>query len=341
MKVLVFDVRFRNSTNIGQVVGGDIRVEFFEEGETTPTTTRFLGSDANSTIVLSNDSEGALYTTTLDVSSYAKGEVTAKWYATQNGAPVNPYPYVESQANIFADRALTPGEIKHYIRASLGFPAVAVELTGSHFSAIIEDALLTYNQHIPVERVMRLNYLPTKQVYPLPDLPYNGPFDVKFVRKVVTPIVSDPIFGREYLRANEPDMGTLMIGNSYMETMLRVLNSEPDWRWLHESKELYINIGPGISAQVYGGYDISVRWMHPVTIDKIREDHHRWFRRYCLAQAKKIIAQIRGKFSGQVPAPGGPLVLNYAELAQEGAQEEAELIQEIRSMAPHVPPMFG
>lgn len=341
MRTLVFDVRFKNQAGIGQTVGSDIKVEFYEEGETSPKTTRFLGSDLNSTIVLSNDSDGTLYTTTLDVTRYAKGSVTAKWYATQNGNPVNPYPFVETQANIFADYELTPGDIKTYIRSMLGFPAVAVELTGSHYTTIMEEALTLYSQHIPVERVMRLNYTPTRQVYQLPQLPLNGPFDVKFVRKVVTPMISDPIFGREYLRANEPDLGTMMIGNAYMEMAMRVLNSEPDWRWLHDSKELYINIGPGISAQVYGGFDVSVRYFAPSSMDKIKEDHHRWFKRYCLSQAKKILGQIRGKFSGNVPAPGGPLLLNFESLASEGAQEEAMLSEELRSMAPHVPPVLG
>lgn len=778
---LIFDVRFRDANNVGQLVGGDLYVELYEEGETRPKEIRYIGTNSGNQIIKAVDGDGTLYTTTVDVTNYARGAVTAKWYAKLLGSPVSPYPYVESIPNVFADTELTVGDLKNYIRSMLGFPSVTVELTGAHYTAIMEEALAFYGQHIPAERVIRLNYLPSIQVYHLPDLPYNGPYDVKFVRKVVTPFAcltgdtvvrlldgtnrtiqdlaenypedemwvysvdrktkkyvpgraikpkktgenvpvfrvtlddgssyrctethrwllrdgsfrqckdlapgdslmplytrisaqprdnlssyemiknlrhgewqythrmvangyyghdfihketakslaagtgpaiihhaakdsngqfdklnndpsslkimtrdahttlhgntwtperkhsmlgvqmaniesynnwhrlvlagevkvtyqtwlsgtdpavdeeeklqnwlnerkescsiaakaanerwadpkvhaarvaginrswngeggeerrrkmaetwakkepvysdefkqkivrmsisgvaqwriaddlgipvrhvadvltdasiflgltedvrssiielkvaglsrskiaqkigvgegkvrkvlekfnhkvvsvepcgfedvynlgvydhnnyaictldkcgkvvsacmtgnSDPVFGREYLRANEPDMGTMIIGNAYLETMLRVLSSEPDWRWLHETKELYVNIGPGISAQVYGGYDVSVRYFVPVTLDKVREDHFRWMRRYCLSQAKKILAQIRGKFSGNVPAPGGPLMLNHEDLARQGAEEELQLADELRSMAQHVPPIFG
>jgi hypothetical protein len=338
---LVFDVRFRNSSNIGQQVDPNIRVEFFEEGGTAPVAVRTLGTNSDLTVVRSSDAEGVLYSTTLDVSNIARGAVTAKWYASLSGSPVNPYPFTESLSNTFADRELTPGDIKSFIRSMLGFPVVAVELTGAHFTAILEEALAAYSQHIPAERVMVLNYLPGQQVYPLPQLPYNGPFDVKFVRKVVTPIASDPLFGREYLRYNQPDLGTLIIGAAYLETMNRVLHSEPDWRWLHERKELYINVGPGAVPGIYGGYDISVRYFHPVTLDMVREDHFRWFRRYCLAQAKKILGQIRGKFSGAVPTPSGSMTLNHDPLTNQGMEEEQQLMEELRSMSPHVPPVFG
>lgn len=338
---LVFDIRFRNDSGIGQQVDTDLRVLIFEEGEAEPTLTRYLGTDVNSSIVRTADGEGVLYSTVVDATNLAKGEVTAKWYAKQAGTPVEPSPYVESLSNIFADGGLTVGDIKTYVRSMLGYPQSAVEISGGQFTAIIEEALTLYSQHIPAERVKRLNYQPSIQVYHLPEIPYNGPFDVKFVRKVVTPIASDPIFGREYLRTNQPDMGTMIIGTAYLEAMQRVLSSEPDWRWLHETKELYVNIGPGISSQVYGGYDVSVRYFVPVTLSAIREDHHRWFKRYCLAQAKKILSQIRGKFSGAVPAPGGALRLNHAELAEEGNREEEMLVQELRDMAPHVPPIFG
>lgn len=341
VRQLVFDVRFKDSNGLGQVVAESIRVELFEEGEPTPTEVRYFGTNGNTSIVKITDAEGTAYTTTVDVSNYARGGVTAKWYAQLNGSPVNPYPFTETLSNIFADRELTVGEIKSFIRSMLGFPAVPVELTGQHYTAIVEEALTLYSQHIPAERVMRLEYVPSKQVYHLPELPYNGPFDVKFVRKIITPVATDPIFGREYLRANEPDLGTMMIGQAYLETALRVLSSEPDWRWLHERKELYVNIGPGISAQVYGGYDVTVRYFAPVSLSMVREDHYRWFRRYCLSQAKKILSQIRGMFSGAVPAPGGSLQMNYADLASQGAQEEEILVEELRSMAQHVPPIFG
>lgn len=340
-KQLVFDVRFKNSSNIGTAVDSDLRVEFYEEGESVPVITRQLGSDPNSAILQSSDAEGVLYTTTVDGGTVASGAITAKWYAKISGSIVSPYPFVEQQSNIDASTGLSIGGIKSFVRSMLGFPTVSVELTPVQYSDIIEEALSLYGQYVPAERVERINYVPAVQRYNLPHLPYNGPFDVKFVRKVITPVATDPIFGREYLRANEPDMGTLILGQAYLETMLRVLSSEPDWRWLHETKDLYINIGPGISSQVYGGYDVTVRYFAPVTLEMVREDHFRWFKRYCLSQAKKLLAKIRGKYSGAVPAPGGPLVLDHENLMSEGTREEQELVDDLKKMAAHIPPMWG
>lgn len=340
-KQIVFDVRFKDSSNVGSQVDSDLRVEIFEEGEASPVIVRQLGSDPNTAIVQSTDAEGVFYTTTVDGGLVSAGALTAKWYARKSGSIVSPYPFVEEKTNIDLNKILTIGSIKSYIRSSLGFPVVSVELTPSHYSDIVDEALDLYGQYVPAERVERLSFIPSTNKYTLPHLPFHGPFDVKFVRKVITPVATDPIFGREYLRANEPDMGTLILGQAYLETMLRVLSSEPDWKWIPETKDLYVNIGPGISSQVYGGYDVSIRYHASVSLEAVREDHFRWFRRYCLSQAKKLLAKIRGKYSGAVPAPGGPLQLDHENLMSEGVREEEALVDDLRKMSQHVPPMWG
>lgn len=341
VRELVFDVRFTDSLGVVVTADTNIRVEFFEEGEAQPTAIRTLGTNPNVSIVSSQDADGYYYTTTLDVTNYARGAVTAKWYAYLSGSPTSPFPLTETQNNVFGDSQLTVADIKKYVRASLGFPSVSVELTGMQFSTIVEEALALYSQHCPAEAVKFLDYNPSVQVYHLPDLPYNGPFDVKIVRKVVTPITSDPIFGREFLRTNQPDLGTVIMGQAYLELAMRVLSSEPDWRWLHQTKELYVNIGPGVTPQVYGGFDVCIRYFNAVTLEMVREDHFRWFKRYCLALAKKILGQVRGKFSGSVPSPSGALALNHSDMIEQGVREEESLVEELRMMSPHVPPISG
>ena len=341
MSTLTFDVRFRDAANLGQAVDADLRVELFEEGEDTPALTRYIGADANTSILATTDSEGVQYTTVVDGSTLGRGAVTAKWYAKSAGNLVQPSPYIESQANTFASGELNITDVKDYIKASLGFPAVAVELTGAQYGHVIEETLQLYGQHVPKERVHALGFVPQQQKYLLPDIGVDGPFDVKFVRKVVTPIASDPVFGREYLRSNQPDMGTLIMGEAYLDMSLRILSSEPDWKWLSDEKALFINIGPGISPNVYGGYDVSLRYYETATLPQVPVDHHRWFKKNCLALAKGILAQIRGKFSGMVPTPGQTMQLNGAQMAQESTQEQEALKQELSQMQWHAPPMFG
>lgn len=340
MAMITFDIRFDDGTG-GQTVDADLRVEIFEEGSDQPAVVRYIGSDVNTSILASTDTDGTLYATTVDGSQFQKGELVAKWYAKKDGNQIDPYPFTESQSNVFALGELTVGDIKSYVRNSLGYPAVSVELTGTQYGQIVEETLQLYGQHVPQEKVKKIDYTPDIVKYNIPEIPYSGPFDVKFVRKVVTPIATDPIFGREYLRSNQPDLGTLIMGEAYLDTALRVLSSEPDWRWLHNDKDLYINIGPGVSPQVYGGFDVSVRWFEAVDLPKVPQDHHRWFKRYCLALSKGILAQIRGKFSGMVPSPGQALQLNSAQMAQEAVQEQEALKEELRQMQMHIPPTFG
>lgn len=342
MATLIFDVRFRDSLQVGQVVDVDLRVEIFEEGNDVPVMTRYIGADPNSSVLLTNDAEGALYSTSVDGANLSRGAVTAKWYAQLAGSPVLPSPFIESKTNVFAVNALSVGDIREYIKNMMGFPAVAVELTGTQYGIIIEEALQLYGQHCPVENVRYLDTFQSEIMeYNLPEIPYTGPFDVKFVRKVVTPIASDPVFGREYLRSNQPDLGTLIMGEAYLDMALRVLSSEPDWRWLHNERNLYVSMGPGISPQVYGGFDVSIRWFDSVDLEKVPKDHHRWFKRYCLCVAKSMIGQTRGKFSGMVPAPGQPLQLNGDKLMAESENEMATLKDELRNMQMPVPPNFG
>ena len=84
-----------------------------------------------------------------------------------------------------------------------------------------------------------------------------------------------------------------------------------------------------------------VRYFESMQLDAVRNDHFRWFKRYCLCQGKKILAQIRGKFSGMVPAPGGKLQLNVRELIQEAQKEEDALVEQVMNMSPSVPPLHG
>jgi hypothetical protein len=342
MVTLVFDVRFRNNLLIGQVVDADLRVEIFEEGNDVAVQTRYIGVDPNSTIAASSDAEGQLYTTSVDGALLSRGQVTAKWYAKLNGSEVQPSPFTENKANVFAVDALTVTDIREYIKAMMGFPNVFAELTGTQYGILIEEALQLYGQHCPVENIAFLStFQSTIMEYNLPQIPYTGPYDVKFVRKVVTPIASDPVFGREYLRSNQPDLGTLIMGEAYLDTALRILSSEPDWRWVHDTRNLYVSMGPGISPQIYGGYEVSVRFFDSVVLEKVPKDHHRWFKRYCLCVAKSMIGQTRSKFSGMVPAPGQPLQLNGAQLLQQADQEMDTLKNELQNMQMAVPPQFG
>ncbi len=337
---LTFDARFVTTGTTGQTVDADLYVEIYEEGATVYKERRVIGAEATNSILKTTDAAGVLYTTTVDLIAYIKGDVTAKWYAKLGGSFTSPYPFIEVLPYPY-DAILNSTELRDYVRTMLGFPAVAVELTSEHYRTIVEEALAVYNTWLPVEKYGTLTLAVSTTAYPLPSLPSRGPTTLSFVRQEGTPLISDPLFGREYPRGQQLDFDQYVLGISFWETLNRVTSQEPEWVWDASSKTLYINVGGTNIAGASGNYYVMYRYFDNVGIDGIRLDHFRWFRRYCLALAKQILGRIRGKYSGKVPAPGGPLQLDSESLLQEGAQEQASLVEEARSMSPSVPPVLG
>jgi len=54
-----------------------------------------------------------------------------------------------------------------------------------------------------------------------------------------------------------------------------------------------------------------------------------WIRRYALALSKEMLGQIRGKFSGAIPAPGVTITLNSSALLAEADKEKTSLRDEL------------
>lgn len=340
MRLLVFDARFEDGGGQGQVVDGDIRVELYDSSPFLQAT-RLLGTDRNTHIVQSTDSNGVFYTTTVDVSLYPPGPVTAKWYAKRSFIPVDPYPFVEVLP--YPAAVLGESELKDYVRTMLGFPAVIVELTGASYTAAIDKALGVYNQYLPRENSTTISLIPGQNKYPMPSLPNKGPTDVTFIRKEGLPIISDPLFGRAYPRVPMIQFDEYALTISYWETLNRITGQEPAWTWVPQTRDLYLNLGGNDPAgePPLGSYHVMVRYYESVSLDGVREEHVDWFRSMVLAVAKRILGRIRGKFSGVIPSPGKDVILDAQSLLDEGKQEEEELTEKARGMMPAVPPVLG
>jgi len=55
-----------------------------------------------------------------------------------------------------------------------------------------------------------------------------------------------------------------------------------------------------------------------------------WVRRWFTAYVKQTLARVRGKFSGNVKTPDSELIMDYASLATEGADEKSKLEEELK-----------
>lgn len=340
VRQLVFDVQFDNDFGVGTEVDSDIYVEFWEKNATAPKETRVLGPNSTTHIFKTSDAQGVLYITNLDVTTYLRGDVTAKWYAKLTGVPLPVSPFEETKPNVFGDSLLTVDGLKSYARAMLGFPAVAVELTSEHYNEVLSEALAIYGKWIPEMRVELIDPSPDLQTFYLPDIPISGPFDVKFVRRFGTPgLFTDPFFGREFPRAMTIDFSTYVMATSFWETLNRAVSQEPEWEWYPSTRTLYVSVGLAHAFGAIGGYYVTYRYFAMPDLDSIRPEHVHWFKRYFLARCKSILAQIRSKYSGVVPSPGGKMQLR--DMTEEARAETERLESEIESMAPAVPPVYG
>lgn len=335
---LIFDAIFADENNVGQAVDSDIYVELYAgDDAVTPKETRTLGSDASTEIVQTSSGAGIFYTTSVDVSGYFIGPVTAKWYSKSATIPVDPYPFIEV-LTYPTSGDLNETSIREYIRSMLGWPAVGVELQPGQYAHIMEEALGYYNQYVPVEQTGVVNFISGVYKYNLPDVPSRGVYRVEFVRAEGAPLVSDPLFGREYPRGQQLDFDQYNLGISIWKTIQRTTGQEPDWKWDRLNKDLYISLGGTNVNGPSGSFLITYHYFDDNALSQVPQMHFRALRRYCLALAKEVLAQIRGKFGGAVPAPGGQLTLNASELMQQSENEKEKMENEIRGFSPPVPP---
>jgi hypothetical protein len=348
---LVFDARFIDHTGQGQPVDKDLHVDFCVGDKVV--LTRHLGVDPYQHISQIGDAQGTTYMTVVDGATIGVGEVTAHWYANRCGVKVQPYPLSESLYNQPNDGS-SPEELEKWIKAQLGWPAVEVELPPEAYHAIWQETLDLYSRWVPIEKSIFFNVESGKMNYHFPQMPPEGPYDVQFVKKAGIPFLSSFIFGREFPMMQMFSFEEYAMTTSYWEMMRRMIGHEPEFTWEEPTRSLYINTGtlnmqyPG-AAQTpsvpltpqFGTHYAMARYMDRRKINEIRSDHLDWVRRYALARAMVILARIRGKYMGAVPAPGGKFQTDAMWLWQSGERDMKELREELKNMAIKVPPILG
>lgn len=318
---ITFDARFSNEDGVGLDVDADIYVELFEDGESTPKETRTLGTDPTTAIIKTADVQGTIYTTSVDGGKFSIGDVTAKWYAKLSGARTNPYPFQESIANV-EDDVLNTTEIKRYIRTMLGAPVVAVELTGDHYSTIVEDTLSTYNKWVPIEKVAMVDLVLGQNRYPMPSLPRGGPFHVSFVRKEGIPLISDPLFGREYPRGCFIESTKVPLLDGSIKTMGELVKENKEDFWVYSYDVKRKKIVPGLAKRAKK--TVTKAPMLKVVLDDGTDftctpDHRILLKSgsYCEAQDLVVGDSIRSLYSRYSRADQGD-ALNGYEIVSDG-----------------------
>ena len=69
-----------------------------------------------------------------------------------------------------------------------------------------------------------------------------------------------------------------------------------------------------------------------IPYESINSIGHQWIRRFALALSKETLAQIRGKFGGNIPIPGESVSLNASDLLSQAKDEQEKLREELKTV---------
>ena len=110
---------------------------------------------------------------------------------------------------------------------------------------------------------------------------------------------------------------------TWRKTFQRITGIEPKWLWDEANQELRIH--QPVQNSVAGVFAYC-----PRSFDQVRLVHKDWIKRASLAHVKQQLGEVRRKFSGNIPGPGGKdLQLNGDKLVEEAKAELEKLNEEL------------
>lgn len=332
--LLILEARFLDEQGNGLIVDSDLTLKTYEGYDTSPkdTFTFFTPQPIEQKVT----SSGIYYFLRLNTTNYdVTKPIRAEWYAKVNGNRFHPYPIVKLYRTPTADYnvILLADEIKDWIKRQLGFPLTAVELTEDQLGQVIDFALRHYNRWVPKVKRGDIELVAGLNKYELPEVG-RGVFKVDFIRREGLPLISDPLFGREYPRGQQLDFDQYQLGINFFKDLLKTTSQNPIWRWSpQDPKYLYIN------AQNQS-YRVSYFYFVDHRLEEINPSHHEIFKKLCLAYAKKILGEVRRKYE-EIPTGEGRLSLDGSDLIIEATTELKELDTILSGLQPRGACVWG
>lgn len=213
-------------------------------------------------------------------------------------------------------------DLRQFILSSLGSPAVAVELDPPQLDIAIDNAMRKLNQFL---------------CRPDPRISQNRTGSVQITlesgdRGVIACKLLFPEDSRVYAQMNifeimyrmvfpRLPLGEWYTLKTFYEMYQRVRGTDPDWYFDESTKTLCVDAWSG-------PYDVFYIVATDLTVESLsqyRTGYFRYLQEYALAEAKLILARVRGKFAGTIPVPGGMMGTDAAELKAEGEAKKAEI----------------
>jgi len=226
----------------------------------------------------------------------------------------------------------TWNNLLEYIKLELGVPVNLLEISDDDIIKYIKNhALPEFSQYVPafkfkvITESNRVTYTAgPSYAYKIPADPDDQIIDIYDVYYSKSGSITADILSSNYI-LNTTDVIDTVIMNEFND-LVSSLRSRQTWEFappdiLYFDKEL-----PNGSALVV--YNI----VHK-SLDTIRPDMYRYFKKYCAGYVKTWVAKFRSKFDN-LATPVGQLSINWQQLLQEGQQD----IQEVYQILETVPP---
>lgn len=226
------------------------------------------------------------------------------------------------------------------IRMILGAPSIRIELTKQQIDKCIDNALLMLRKKSSYSYKKGMFFLdlkPNQQVYTLTDrcVGFNKIVDITVIHRMKqgafkTAYSQNDNFAfaalQQMYTLGTFDILTYHLTSAYVEELEVLFASRIMYQWLERKRELKI-------YQVVRGKErVLLEAIIERTEQELLNDRETalWIERWAVAEAKSMLAQIRGKFV-TLPGPTGSTQLNHADLQTQVETEKNALIEEIES----------
>jgi hypothetical protein len=220
-------------------------------------------------------------------------------------------------------------EVRKYILRQLGACNMEVELSPEQVDDAINNALDQINTFV-IKPVPRVEANRTGAVM-IPLQPED--------RGVVLVKCMLPDRYREYAQMNvfeilyrmvfpRMPLGDWYMLKSFYETYQKVRGTDPDWYEDESTKTLYVDCWSG-------PYDIFYVVSQDYTVEEffaLKGGLSRDFKKLAVAEAKIVLARIRGKYGGTIPVPGGQMMTDADVLRTEGESDRKEVTDRLIQM---------
>jgi hypothetical protein len=230
-------------------------------------------------------------------------------------------------------------ELRGYVLTRLGAPTIQVELDNTHIDVAIEDTLRLFNRYLYEYESRILTEQQDAVRIQLED-DVTGVLYLKCLfPETLSVFLQMNIFELMY-RMVFPKLpiGEWYQLRSFYEMYRRIRGTEPDWHYDEFQKILMVDCHSG-------PFDIAYLISKKLSLESVGEglswyDHE--FHKGVLAQSKKMLGRIRGKFTSTIPAPSGmSLTTDASDLLREGEMEWKEVEEKVNDVMPVAPIMIG